>query len=525
MCVTAMCVAAMPNAACFNVIPRPQSVTPLDGKAYNLTGKTTIYCDNELAPEAGMLHDFIKQETGMDLKVKVGKKGNGIFLAVNKAIDNPEGYRLKVGSKGITICGASPAGVFYGIQTLRKALPQGIAKSIEVPAVDIHDSPRFAYRGAHIDVSRHFFNVNEVKTYIDMLALHNINRMHMHLSDDQGWRIEIKSRPRLTEVGAWRNQTVIKFDSGYDGKPHGGFFTQEQAREIVAYAAARHITVIPEIDLPGHMLAALAAYPELGCTGGPYEVWEHWGISCDVLCAGNPEVLKFIKDVLGEIADIFPSKYIHIGGDECPKDEWEECPKCQAKMDELGFIETEDRPREEQMQAYIMQQAEAFLASKGRKVIGWDEILEGGLGPDVTIHSWRGMEGAIEAIKQGHDAILSPTSHFYFDYYQSKDTDNEPFAIGGYIPVKKVYSFNPMPEGVTPEQAKHIIGVQANVWSEFIPTFSHLQYMALPRMAALAEVQWCQQEARNYSEFLERLPQLAALYRTNGYNYAKHVVK
>lgn len=524
-----MCVVAnakgMP-VACFDVIPRPDKVEIVPDVPFALTAATTIVCDEGLAREAGFLQQYILQATGIDMKQGNSLAGNSIVLRLADSAHGDESYELRVSCKDIVITGSTAAGVFYGIQTLRKALPQGKTKNVAVPTVHISDYPRFAYRGAHLDVCRHFFGVDEVKTYIDMLAMHNINRLHWHISEDQGWRIEIKSRPRLTEVGAWRDQTVIGHNSGkYDGVPHGGFFTQEQARDIVAYAAARHITVIPEIDLPGHMQAALAAYPELGCTGGPYKVWEKWGVSEDVLCAGNPETLTFIKEVLGEIVDIFPSRYIHIGGDECPKVRWKECPKCQARMDELGFKADGKRQREEQMQAYIMQQAEAFLASKGRKVIGWDEILEGGLGPDVTIHSWRGIEGAVEAARQGHDAILSPVSHMYFDYYQSRDTEHEPDAIGGYTPVDKVYSFNPVPDGLTPEQAKHIIGVQANVWTEYIPTFDQVQYMALPRMAALSEVQWCRQEVRDYDSFLERLPWLVALYRTCGYNYAKHVVK
>jgi len=524
MCLTTAA-AAQPKA-CFDVIPKPHKVTAVDGDPFTLSARTTIVCDAVLASEASFLQQYIKQATGISVKVGGKASRNTIVLRLDKSTVGDEGYNLYANANTITIAAHTAAGVFYGVQTLRKSLPQGKARSIEIPAVIVSDFPRFAYRGAHLDVCRHFFGVNEVKTYIDMLAMHNINRLHWHISEDQGWRIEIKSRPLLTEVGSKREQTVIGHNSGkYDGKPHGGFFTQDEARDIVAYAALRHITVIPEIDLPGHMQAALAAYPHLGCTGGPYKVWQQWGVSDDVLCAGNPETLTFIKDVLGEIVNIFPSQYIHIGGDECPKVRWKECPKCQARMDQLGFKSGGKRPREEQMQGYIMQQAEAFLASKGRKVIGWDEILEGGLGPDVTIHSWRGIEGAVEAARQGHDAILSPGSHMYFDHYQSRDTEHEPDAIGGYTPVEKVYAFNPAPAELSPEQTKHIIGVQANMWTEYIPTFSQIQYMALPRFAALSEVQWCQQDARDYDSFLKRLPRLVALYRTCGYNYAKHVVE
>ncbi|MDO4971548.1 MAG: beta-N-acetylhexosaminidase [Bacteroidales bacterium] len=530
MSISSLAAAGQKSAvANFNVIPMPSSVEIDEkGHPFVIDKDTKIVWYADLEKEAKMLQGYIEDATGLKLPLSTEPQKGAITLAVNPTVKKgAEGYRMKVCGCGISIASQTTAGVFYGIQTLRKALPIGEKmKKVEVPAATIEDSPRFAYRGAHLDVCRHFFNADSVKIYIDMLAMHNINRFHWHISEDQGWRIEIKKYPRLTEVGGTRPATVIGHNSGkYDGKPHSGFFTQEQAREIVQYAADRHITVIPEIDLPGHMQAALAAYPELGCTGGPYHVWQKWGVSDEVLCAGNPHTLTFIKDVLDEITQIFPSQYIHIGGDECPKTRWKSCPKCQAKMAELGFTDGGKRKPEERMQGYIMQEAEHFLASKGRKVIGWDEILEGGLGPDVTIHSWRGIDGAVQAARQGHDAILSPTSHMYFDYYQSKDKDSEPDAIGGYLPEEKVYSFNPIPSELTADEAKHIIGVQANVWTEYIPTFKQVQYMALPRFAALCEVQWCAQDQRDYAQFLQRLPRLAALYRLCGYNYAKHVVK
>ena len=320
-----------------------------------------------------------------------------------------------------------------------------------------------------------------------MLALHNINRFHWHLSEDQGWRIEIKSRPELTEIGSKRAETVIGHNSGkYDGKPYGGFFTQEEAKEIVAYAAERHITVIPEIDMPGHMQAALAAYPNLGCTGGPYEVWKIWGVSEDVLCAGNDETLKFIEDVLGEIIQIFPSEYIHVGGDECPKVRWAKCPKCQARIKALGLKSDKNHTAEERLQSFIINHAEKFLNGHGRQIIGWDEILEGGLAPNATVMSWRGVAGGIEAAKQKHDVIMTPNTYLYFDYYQTKDIANEPEAIGGYVPVETVYNYEPMPADLTPEEQKYIIGVQANLWTEYIPTYSQVEYMELPRMAAIS---------------------------------------
>ena len=423
----------------------------------------------------------------------------------------------------MVISGPTEAGVFYGIQTLRKSIPVVQGMDIALPAVEISDYPRFSYRGAHLDVSRHFFPVDSVKRFIDMLALHNINRFHWHISDDQGWRIEIKSRPELTEIGSKRTETVIGHNTGkYDGQPYGGFYTQEEAKEIVAYAADRHITVIPEIDMPGHMQAALTAYPELGCTGGPYEVWKIWGISDDVLCAGNDETLKFIDDVLGEIIEIFPSEYIHVGGDECPKVRWKTCPKCQARIKALGIKGDKKHSAEAYLQSFIITHAEKFLNGKGRQIIGWDEILEGGLAPNSTVMSWRGESGGIEAAKQHHDVIMSPNTYLYFDYYQSKDVENEPEAIGGYLPIERVYSYEPMPKSLTPEEQKYIKGVQANLWTEYIPTFSQVEYMELPRMAALAEVQWTN-APKDFKAFLPRLVRMTELYDRLGYNYAKHI--
>lgn len=357
-----------------------------------------------------------------------------------------------------------------------------------------------------------------------MMTLHNMNRLHWHLTEDQGWRLEIKKYPLLTEVGSKRKETVIGRNSGeYDGKPYGGFYTQEQIKEVVAYAADRYITVIPEIDLPGHMQAALAAYPHLGCTGGPYEVWTQWGVSDNVLCAGNDSVLTFIDDVLTEVMELFPSEYIHVGGDECPKTKWAACPKCQARIKELGIKGDAKHSKEEYLQSYVINHAEKFLNEHGRQIIGWDEILEGGLAPNATVMSWRGERGGIEAAKQKHDVIMTPNTYLYFDYYQTKDVENEPLGIGGYLPIERVYSYEPMPASLTPEEQKYIVGVQANHWSEYIPTFSHLQYMALPRWAALAEIQWTNPDKKNYENFLLRLPQLIKLYDAEGYNYATHI--
>lgn len=512
----------------YQVIPMPHEIVAAQGSPFVLkSGVKILYPEGnaQMQRNAELLAEYLKTATGKDFAVEAGTEGkNAIVLALGVDNKNPEAYELKVAGEGVTVKGATEAGVFYGIQTLRKSLPVAVGANISLPAVDIKDAPRFAYRGAHFDTSRHFFTVDEVKTYIDMLALHNMNRMHWHFTEDQGWRIEIKKYPKLTEIGSKRSETVIGKNSGkYDGVPHEGFYTQEEAKEIVKYAAERFITVIPEIDIPGHMQAALASYPELGCTGGPYEVWKMWGVSEDVLCIGNDQSLKFLEDVFAELIEIFPSEYIHIGGDECPKVRWAQCPKCQARIKQLGLKSDAKHTKEERLQSYVISHVEKFLNEHGRQIIGWDEILEGGLAPNATVMSWRGEGGGIEAAKQHHDVIMTPNTYLYFDYYQSKDTDNEPLAIGGYLPVERVYSYEPMPKSLTPDEQKYIKGVQANLWTEYIPTFSHAQYMVLPRWAALAEVQWSAPEKKNYANFLSRLPRLIQWYDAEGYNYAKHV--
>lgn len=512
----------------YKVVPLPQEITTTGSDAFILNSNTGIvYPKDNAAMErnAGFLAQYIKEKTNLELTTTTDESSKAITLAIGDVCENKEGYKLTVSPDGINITGASEAGVFYGIQTLRKSLPIVNGGEIELPAAEINDYPRFGYRGAHFDVSRHFFTMDSVKRFIDMLALHNINRLHWHLTDDQGWRIEIKKYPKLSTIAAERSETVIGRNSGeYDGQHYGPFiYTQDDCREIVRYAAERHITVIPEIDLPGHMQAALAAYPEYGCTGGPYEVWRMWGVSDNVLCAGNDATLSFIEDILSEVIEIFPSEYIHIGGDECPKDQWKKCPKCQARIKKLGIKGDDKHSAEMYLQSFVINHAEKFLNSKGRQIIGWDEILEGGLAPNATVHSWRGVSGGIEAAKQGHDCIMSPTDYMYFDYYQTKYTDNEPLAIGGYLPVEKVYSFEPYDERLTPEEQKHIIGVQANLWTEYIPTYKHVEYMELPRMAALCEVQWCKPENKDYEDFKLRLMPLVAMYDLYKYNYAKHI--
>ena len=526
--------------SCYDVIPQPRKITA-DSKAapFVLSDAAVIlFRENsgeDMARNAGFLSEYIEKYTGIGLDVRssadpAGNASGNIVLMLDPGADIPaEGYVMDISSDGVLVKGATPAGVFYGIQTLRKSLP-GAERGeggILLPAAGIKDSPRFGYRGAHFDICRHFFTVEQVKEYIDMMVLHNMNTLHWHITDDQGWRVEMKRYPELVEKGSMREETLVGHlndrPEKYDGKPYGGWYTQEQIREVVKYAADRYVNVIPEVDLPGHMQAALCAYPELGCTGGPYKVWTKWGVSEDVLCAGNDEVLDFLDGVFTEIMELFPSEYIHIGGDECPKTRWEQCPKCQAKAAELGLEDDASSTREQKLQSYVMKHVASFLQSHGRKVIGWDEILEGEAAEGAVVMSWRGEAGGIKAAQLGHDVIMTPNTYLYFDYYQGKDTSKEPLSIGGYIPLRSVYYYDPVPSSLSRKEARHILGLQANLWTEYIGTFPHAQYMVLPRWAALAENQWAYPAVKDYKKFLDRLENLIAIYDSEGWNYAKHV--
>ena len=450
------------------------------------------------------------------------------FIFLLDASVPEQGYTIDINGKHIVITASDDYGFLYSLQTIRQMLPVAIygdklsdSEKWTLPCCRIEDTPRFKYRGMHLDCSRHFFSLNEIKKYLDVMAIYKLNRFHWHLTDDQGWRIQITRWPLLTEVGGFRAGTMIGNDyKTNDGIRYGGYYTKDQIREIIKYADNLGITIIPEVDLPGHMLAALAAYPHLGCEGGPYKVWERWGVSEDVLCPGKESTFEFLEDVLGEVADLFPSEYIHIGGDECPKVRWENCPECQARIKELGIKGDETTSAEQHLQNYVTNRVEQFLATKGKKVIGWDEIIEGEVSNNATIMSWRGTSGGIKAAKNGYDAIMTPTTYCYFDYKQSKDPA-EPYGYS-LLNMEKVYSYEPLAE-LDEEESKHILGVQANLWTEFISTNEHLEYMLLPRMLALSEVQWCKPEVKDYDRFYKSLvTHHYPLLESKGYNYRKY---
>lgn len=511
--------------ASYDVIPLPQSIVMVKGKAFILNSNTTIFCsskDDLMQKNACFLSCYIADLTGLKLKVSdiKPKKGNYIELLLNnKNIKGEEAYTININNKNIKISGLTSTGVFYGVQTLRKSLPicNATNNPIVLPAAEIKDAPRFKYRGMMLDCSRHFFSIDFIKKFIDLIALHNMNTFHWHLNDDQGWRIEIKKYPKLVEIGSVRTGTVMGRNSDVDDSiKYGGYYTQEQCREIVEYARQRHITVIPEIDMPGHMKAVLASYPNLGCTGGPYKVGHNWGVYYDVLCIGNEDTFKFVEGVLDEVIDIFPSKYIHIGGDETPTKRWNECSKCKKIMQKEGLAINK-------LQAYFTNRIEKYLNSKGRSIIGWDEILDGDINKSATIMSWRGIEPGEKGAKMGHDVIMSPTSYCYFDYAQTKEQYSEPLTQVHALDVEQVYSLDPAPKTMSEESKKHILGVQANLWTEYISNPNLATYMLLPRMAALSEVQWTSPAQKDFKQFKIRATRLSKLYDKYGYIYALHL--
>ncbi|MBQ4127878.1 MAG: beta-N-acetylhexosaminidase [Alistipes sp.] len=519
-------------AACGKLIPTDGriDIIPLPGKVTSNEGHFVLKSSTKIIPtfEAeGMQNalafwnDVMLDVLGQELIVEPGAKSqSGNITIVQDGTLGAEAYRLKIDKSGMQIAASTAGGVFYAFQTLRQLLPTAAFTEaggrIEIPACEIEDAPHFEYRGFMFDMGRHIFSVQEVKDMIDILAMHKINKFHWHLTEDQGWRIEIKKYPKLTEIGSIRKSSPIGKNKGQDGKPYGGFFTQEEVRDVVKYAAERFITVIPEIEIPGHSVAALASYPELGCTGEQYEVATWWGVDDRVICPGKELAFTFWEDVLTEVMELFPSEYIHIGGDECPKTYWKKCPDCQARMHREGL------KNEEELQAYVTKRVEKFLNEHGRKIIGWDEILQGGVTKSATVMAWRGPQYGIEAAKLGNHVIMSPKTNCYLDYYQSRDVKNEPFSIGGYVPVEQAYALDPYKE-LNSEEQKYVLGVQGNLWTEYISKYDHAMYMTLPRMSAIAEVGWSYPN-KNYESFLERLPHLSDLFDVYGYNYAKHVL-
>ena len=514
-----------------SVIPRPQSVVSRHG-SFTLTARTSIWTDRADSAVARRFSRSLAEATGFDLPVRVGTSalGNRILFRRVAARDTAvgrEGYRLDVRPGVVTITTATPAGAFYATQTLRQLLPPAILRSAlvadvawTIPTVTIDDRPRFQWRGAHLDVARHFLPKEFVKKYIDLLAFHKMNVFHWHLTDDQGWRIEIKKYPRLTEVGAWRDQTLVgrpQRDSAanvFDGKRHGGFYTQDDVREIVAYAAERFVTIVPEIEMPGHSQAAIAAYPALGNLDDIVKPWTSWGVSPYIL---NPSdtTIAFMQDVLTEVMALFPGPYIHVGGDEAIKPQWKTSPRAQARIASLGL------KSEDELQSWFIKQMDSFLTAHGRRLVGWDEILDGGLAPNAVVMSWRGTAGGIAASRAGHDVVMTPGSHTYFDHYQSANKDSEPLAIGGFLPIDTVYSYEPVPTELEPQFQSHILGAQAQLWTEYVDGPKHAEYMAFPRMSALAEVLWTSRNRRDFADFSARLPALLARLDAMDVNYRR----
>lgn len=503
-----------------HIVPIPLEMT-VDKGYFQVGGNTVIHTvGTDLGPVPGYVKEYFDELTGKDLTIQDGEsisKGY-IRLELTGAVAGNEAYEISSSRKGVSVKASTAHGLFYGLQTIKQLVQQDSKGNYVIPAVMIKDAPRFGYRGMHLDVGRHFYPVDFIKKYIDLIALHKMNTFHWHLTEDQGWRIEIKKYPKLTEIGAYRKETVVGHAShskAYDGIPYGGFYTQRQVKEIVKYAGDRFITVIPEIEMPGHSQAVLAAYPELACKPGPYEVATTWGVMKDVLCP-TEETFSFLQDVLTEVMALFPSEYIHIGADECPKDRWKESQYAQ------DLIKREGLKDEHELQSYFVRRIEKFLNANDRKLVGWDEILEGGLSPNATVMSWRGEKGGIEAAKQGHDVIMSPTTYCYFDYYQA-DPETEELSIGGFLPVEKVYGYEPIPAELDADQAKYILGGQGNVWTEYMKTSKRVEYMALPRMSALAEVLWSPGDKKDYNHFVKRMGSFRKHLDAMEVNYARHI--
>ena len=526
----------------YDVIPLPKEGKVDSANVFVLKNGMGVSFDasnEEVYRNVLFFRQWVEETTGITLKLAPGDKK----AAIRMSLDYPkakgevesdlteqqkEAYMIKVDKKGIAIIARQPIGLFRAAQTLRKSLPiVKNADKVELPYAEIFDEPRFEYRGVLLDCGRHYFTVEFIKKFLDVMALHGSNQFHWHLTEDQGWRFEVKAYPSLAQKGSVRAETVIgPGNSGiYNGTPYGGYYTQEECREVVRYAAERYINVVPEIDLPGHMQSALHVFPHLGCTGGPYPVRTYWGVSREVLCGGNPETLTFLKTVLGELCDVFPSKYIHIGGDECPKHRWQKCPTCQAKIKELGLKNDGKHTPENQLQSYINREVESFMKERGRAIIGWDEILEGGLSGESIIMSWRGTKGGIAAARQGHRVIMSPNVFSYIDHPQLKDLGKQPRTTDSYIvSASKVYSFEPLiPDSLTKEQQRLILGPQVNLWTEHVAYPQHAFYQLLPRLGASSEVQWCNPDQKNFDYFKKRLPRLKKLYDLLGVNYCKQL--
>lgn len=526
----------------YDVIPLPKEVKVDSANVFVLKNGMGVSFDasnEEVYRNVLFFRQWIEETTGITLKLAPGDKKAAVRMSLDytKAKgevesdlteQQKEAYMIKVDKKGIAIIARQPIGLFRAAQTLRKSLPiVKNADKVELPYAEILDEPRFEYRGVLLDCGRHYFTVEFIKKFLDVMALHGSNQFHWHLTEDQGWRFEVKAYPSLAQKGSVRAETVIgPGNSGiYNGTPYGGYYTQEECREVVRYAAERYINVVPEIDLPGHMQSALHVFPHLGCTGGPYPVRTYWGVSREVLCGGNPETLTFLKTVLGELCDVFPSKYIHIGGDECPKHRWQKCPTCQAKIKELGLKNDGKHTPENQLQSYINREVESFMKERGRAIIGWDEILEGGLSGESIIMSWRGTKGGIAAARQGHRVIMSPNVFSYIDHPQLKDLGKQPRTTDSYIvSASKVYSFEPLiPDSLTKEQQRLILGSQVNLWTEHVAYPQHAFYQLLPRLGASSEVQWCNPDQKNFDYFKKRLPRLKKLYDLLGVNYCKQL--